>query len=287
MKNNRVIITYIDYLDKQYLSLFYVDSNDRPIEILELSSIRIGEIIEAKVIKKLKNNDGICLLADSSKAYIKSMDGLNEQDIFIAKIIADAHDNKDAVIIKHESQDKTFCKYTNILDHMEYSEVVTDIPVIYDELLLSGINVRLYEDEDYMLKDMYHLNKHLLDALNPRVLLKNGSNIVIEATEALTVVDVNSAQSGRMKATNFALEINKACCVEIIKQLRLRSIGGIVVVDFLKMNSKQDEQDLITYIKEQCNALDSNSVKVHDITALGLLEMTRTRTYKQLSQQFI
>lgn len=109
------------------------------------------------------------------------------------------------------------------------------------------------------------------DLLQPYVILPNGSNIIVQETAALMAIDVNRGQD---KGSNLA--INIAAAKEIARQIRLRNAGGIIIVDFLKMSGKREQDKLISAIEELIDN-DPCTVQIHGMTALGLMEMTRDR----------
>lgn len=119
-----------------------------------------------------------------------------------------------------------------------------------------------------------------------KVLLKNGANIIIDQCEAMTVIDVNS--SGFTKSKNkeiSSLETNIIACNEIARQIKLRNISGIIVVDFINLI---DEQNKIKIIDELKKLILNDRIKcvVHGFTNLGLLEMTRKRTSVVLNSKY-
>jgi ribonuclease G len=121
-------------------------------------------------------------------------------------------------------------------------------------------------------------------ALNRRVDLASGGYLVIEQTEAMTVVDVNSGSSvgpNRDKAASF--RINKEAAKALARQLRLRNIGGIIVVDFIDMGAPKQRRDLVSFLR-QCTAEDSAVGKISETSHLGLVEMTRKRSRQSLAQ---
>lgn len=111
------------------------------------------------------------------------------------------------------------------------------------------------------------------------VLLQSGASVIIQETAALTAIDVNSAGDKRSH-----LAINLDCAKEIARQMRLRNLGGIVLVDFLKMN-KNDEKKLLLALKDQ-TYLDPCTVQIHGFTKLGLAEITRKRRTAPLLDRF-
>ncbi len=116
----------------------------------------------------------------------------------------------------------------------------------------------------------------------PRVYLKSGAYVVIEPTEGLTVVDVNS---GRFKSKGTpeeaAFAVNMEAAPEIARQLRLRDLGGIIVIDFIDMN-REDHKRKVLYILREELAKDHAKTEVNRISQLGLVEMTRARTGKTI-----
>ena len=111
-------------------------------------------------------------------------------------------------------------------------------------------------------------------------LLPSGGNVIMQSTAALTAIDVNKGGD-----KNGKLSTNVEAAKEIARQLRLRNVGGIIVVDFLKMNSKKEEGKLIAALEEAINN-DPCTVQIHGITNLGLIEITRKRRTPPLDERF-
>lgn len=115
------------------------------------------------------------------------------------------------------------------------------------------------------------------------VWLKCGGYVVFDYTEALTVVDVNSGRyQGQESMAQTIMEINKEASEEIARQLRLRDIGGIVIVDFIDMATPEDQQELLSLLRKHLSN-DKMKPKVQDITALNLVEITRKKARQNLS----
>jgi len=194
--------------------------------------------------------------------------------------------------IKEASED-----YEAVLDRLayphEYSEIVTDDNILYEQLCtyckekLPQISVRLYEDTNLSLSKLYSLEQKIDTALKPRVWLKSGGYLVIEHTEALTVIDVNTGKYEAKKASDNTYEkINREAAEEITLQLRLRNLSGIILVDFINMDSKEKEEALVQYLRELVRK-DKIKTLVVDITPLGLVEITRKKQHKPLREQFL
>ncbi len=118
------------------------------------------------------------------------------------------------------------------------------------------------------------------------VWLKCGGCLIIDNTEALTVIDVNSGkcEAGTDSGTAYH-KINLEAAEEVARQLRLRNLSGIIIVDFINMQSARDNRNLLHYLRE-LTARDRVLTKVVDITALGLVEITRQKISKPLREQF-
>lgn len=171
-------------------------------------------------------------------------------------------------------------------------EIVTDQEVLYEQLQEYcsihkwQLPVRLYRDSMLSLATLYSLESKLESALNRRVWLKCGGCLIIDNTEALTVIDVNSGkcEAGTDSGTAYH-KINLEAAEEVARQLRLRNLSGIIIVDFINMQSARDNRNLLHYLRE-LTARDRVLTKVVDITALGLVEITRQKISKPLREQF-
>lgn len=145
----------------------------------------------------------------------------------------------------------------------------------------------LYEDKLLPLSKLYSLESRLEAALKKRVWLKSGGYLVIEPTEALTVIDVNTGKFDGKKADREAtfFKVNMEAAKEIAYQLRLRNYSGIILVDFIDMESKENNQELMKHFGELL-ALDKVKTTLVDMTRLGLCEITRKRVKRPLHEEF-
>lgn len=148
-------------------------------------------------------------------------------------------------------------------------------------------NVELYQDLRIPLEKLYSVETRLKEALEERVWLKSGAYLIIQQTEALTVIDVNSGKIQKKNPKdNIYFEINQEAAREIALQLKLRNISGIIVIDFINQNSKEQDHDLLSYL-ESLVIKDSVKTNVIDMTPLGLVEVTRKKISKSLKEQLI
>lgn len=170
----------------------------------------------------------------------------------------------------------------------QYSEIVTDIPLYYEQLADCKTAVRLYQDENLPLAKLYSLETHLKQALSKKVWLPGGGYLIIEPTEAMTVIDVNSGKGSNQKGIaqgQLYLKINREAALEIARQLRLRNLSGMIMVDFINMGSAEEEQNLLAYLKE-CLEKDPVKTRLVDMTALGIVEITRKKENRPLADSF-
>lgn len=169
-------------------------------------------------------------------------------------------------------------------------EIITDQRALYEQLKNYGqengvtLNLRFYADDMLSLSALYSLESKLKTALSSKVWLKSGGYLVIEPTEALTVIDVNSGkcESGK-EAQDTYLRINLEAAKEVAFQLRLRNLSGIIIVDFINMRSQDDNNMLLQTLKKYVK--QDRITTIVDMTPLGLVEITRKRTSKPLREQ--
>ncbi len=161
---------------------------------------------------------------------------------------------------------------------IEYDYIYTDCSKLYEELLYHKVSVKHYEDL-CSLNALYGINDFIDTLLNRRIWMKSGANIIIEQLETLTIIDVNTAKN-ISKNGNVTLDVNCEAVTEICKQIRFRNISGIIIIDFINMDI-ESQQQLIEYLKNELKK-DSVPFTYVDITKLGLIELTRKKTYQSL-----
>ena len=167
------------------------------------------------------------------------------------------------------------------LHALQEMEIVTDIPEVTEAIP----GIPLYTDE-YSLTLRYSLAGLLEKTLSKRAYLKSGAYLVIEPTEAMTVIDVNSGKSIKGKnAEEQFLKINIEAAKEIARQLRLRNISGIVMIDFINMKEDAHNQELMKQLTEYVR-MDPVRTTVVDMTKLGLVELTRQKGKRALHEVF-
>lgn len=169
----------------------------------------------------------------------------------------------------------------------ELEEMITDDADIWKELTEAGFSPRLYQDEQLSLAALYSLESVLDEALSRKVWLKSGGNLVIEPTEAMTVIDVNTGKtSGKHSFSQTILSTNLEAAEEIARQMRLRNLSGIILIDFIDMDTEEDRRHLIRKLRG-CLAEDPVTAAFVDMTALGLVEVTRKKIRQPLHEQIL
>ncbi len=145
--------------------------------------------------------------------------------------------------------------------------------------------VQLYKDE-MPLFERFHVEDQIRKALDRKVWLPSGGHIVIDITEALKVIDVNTGRFvGHSNLEETVLQNNLEAAEEIARQLRLRDIGGIIVIDFIDMEIEKNRQAVLKRLREHL-AKDKTRTQVFDVSNLGLVEMTRKNVSDGLLESF-
>lgn len=200
-----------------------------------------------------------------------------------------SHRTRYSCLKKADTVDNLMARILNqLIDVSEFSELVTDDQVLYSQMAeyfrthLPEKSLRLYEDPLLSLSKLYSLDSRIEEALNAHVWLKSGGYLMIQPTEALTVVDVNSGKYEGRKEDAF-LKVNLEAAEEIARQIRLRNLSGIIVVDFINMEESKSRVAVMDSLKEYVRR-DKVKTVVVDMTPLGLVEITRKKITKPLRE---
>jgi len=174
-------------------------------------------------------------------------------------------------------------EYRGVLidDRALYEEVRAYIEAVTPEL---AERIEFYDEEaeGLPLFERHHVQEQLLKALDRKVWLPSGGSLIVERTEALTVIDVNTGKNvGRSNLEETVFRNNLEAADEVARQLRLRDIGGIIVIDFIDMEIRGNRDKVVKAFKEAL-ARDKTRTQVFEISELGLVEMTRKRVSEGL-----
>jgi len=211
------------------------------------------------------------LIAKSKFSPLPS--SLNEEENFIYKLFKDYDSIKFNSI--HIDSLKGSLKIKKILSRI----------LIYRNNLSSEVKINYHKSKNNLIKYL-SLDLILSDITKPRVNLYKGGYIVIEKTEALTTIDINSGSfKSSPSSRQTSLWINYLAIHEIAKQIKLRNIGGIIIIDFIDSTTQDDQMKLLKYINKLLKK-DDNRCNIVQISELGLLELTRTRRRQSVYDAF-
>ena len=165
---------------------------------------------------------------------------------------------------------------TDLIDQ-GLNRICVDDEKIYTEILnrLKEENKKIEVGAVKNILEMYDIEKQLEQLKNRKIWLRCGGFITIDKTEALTAIDVNSGKYiGKQDLEHTSFVVNKEATIEIAKQLRLRDIGGIIIIDYIDMQEKDNEEKIIELLKENLKK-DRSKTQIVGFSKLNLLEMTR------------
>ena len=179
-----------------------------------------------------------------------------------------------------EKSDSVAEKMIIDLSNKDIGRVITNdkeakerIEKLAQKLELTKLKIKLEESSN--LETEYDLESQLAKAENRKIWLKCGGFITIDKTEALTAIDVNSGKYiGTKNLEQTVFTVNKEASIEIAKQLKLKDIGGIVIIDYIDMDKKENKEKIEKLLKEELKK-DRSKTQVLGFTKLNLLEMTR------------
>lgn len=248
-----------------------------------------------KIVGEYRNSDyGFIIRTNSSGVGEEFIRGEINSLISLYKEVREYGIHKSRFSLLYETPAGFICEirdgYQTQLD-----EIITDDSWIYEKIrsYLSDFQkedlekLRMYQDQLLSLSNLYSIESRLENALREKVWLKSGGSLIIQPTEALTVIDVNTSKAirGKKKAEETFLKINLEAAVEIAKQLRLRNLSGIIIIDFINMEDTDNRKFLM---KELRILLEKDPIKttVIDMTALNLVEVTRKKVRRPLYEQY-
>jgi len=240
------------------------------------------------LIKENLQNEGVILRTASAMASKEDiLRELQELRGLYQKLKAKLKDNKKPQLLLEELPQHLEL----IRSHWSDLEAIfcNDVSLWYQiSSFLEGfepslLNKLYYVKDASALDSSFGLREALKRALQKRLWLKGGGYIVIEETEAMTVIDVNSGDACGDTQEENALRTNLEAVKEIAKQITLRDLGGIIMIDFIDMKEQGNKDKVINALKEALGE-DLCNVQIYGFTKLGVLEMARRRSGKSLTQ---
>ncbi len=148
-----------------------------------------------------------------------------------------------------------------------------------------GTKIKLYSEKQSIF-EYYGIEKQIAEALNKKVELRSGGSLIIETTEAMSVIDVNTGKfTGKKNMEETILKTNLEAAEESVRQLKLRNIGGLIVIDFIDMAIAANRQKLFKFFEKTLKERDKFQSVVLKLSEFGIVQMTRKRSGKTLQQQ--
>jgi ribonuclease E len=173
-----------------------------------------------------------------------------------------------------------------VIDDRDLFEEVRDYVASINPELADRVEWSGDSDDPLPIFERYHVHEQIHKALDRKVWLPSGGSLIIERTEALTVIDVNTGKNvGTSNLEETVFRNNLEAAEEIARQLRLRDIGGIIVIDFIDMEISANRSEVVKTFRGAL-ARDKTRTQVFDISELGLVEMTRKRISEGLVESF-
>ena len=182
-----------------------------------------------------------------------------------------------------------------IREHLDedVESIVTDKKEAYDAIrkfvkyfMPEQINKVKYFDIFPPIFEKFNIDNQIVKALQKKVELRSGGSLIIETTEAMSVIDVNTGKfTGKGNMEETILQTNLEAAEEVVTQLRLRNIGGLIVIDFIDMYTSANKQKLFRFLEKTLKERDKYQSVILKISEFGLVQMTRKRSGKTLVQQ--
>jgi ribonuclease E len=211
--------------------------------------------------------------ADAQRA--KALDAVYEEPSLVVKVIRDHFGPEFVECVVDDAQ-----LFADVRGYLE--EVAPDL---LDKVKLYEPDVDEGETADPLF-EAYHVGEQLRKATDRKVWLPSGGYLIIEKTEAMTIVDVNTGKfTGKSSLEETVLKTNLEAAEEVVRQLRLRDIGGIIIVDFIDMLLKANQDQVVRRLKREL-LRDRTKTRVSEVSRLGLVQMTRKNVSKGLVESF-
>ncbi len=219
---------------------------------------------------------------------------IEEEDIYKETLVLQKVWNEITQTFKRSRKEKLLYKEVDRDEYIVREYVTKEVNQVYTndskyrELIRKAfpkrsIKIEVVEGDSFEIFGIYdkinEINKR-------RIQLTSGGEIVIDRAEAMTVIDVNSAHyTNSSSHSKLSFEINKEAAKEIARQIMLRNLSGIIIVDFIDMDTEENRKRIVEILEDELSK-DKNKVTIHGFTKLGLLELTRKRTTKPLVERF-
>lgn len=241
------------------------------------------------IAERLSEIASDCSFIVRTQAYNVSFELIYQEAINLKnkyKEIVDKARYRTAYSVMHRAEDASIAMIKEL--YSDGDEIISDNELFLNKcaddlkMYYNNVNTRLYNDKLLPLDKLYNFQGILKEISSTNIWLKSGAYIVIEHTEAMTVIDVNTGKCIKGKnSENTFLSINLEAGKEILRQLRLRNISGIIMCDFINMESEKDDQELIKSLKMYADK-DRLKVNIVGLTKLKLMEITRKKVKERI-----
>lgn len=267
--------------------------------------VQVSSKLSKKQQLRFRSIEALQQMADRYRLIVRTNAGELTEDISLVEEANRLADRLDHIM---QIADKRTCysclhrgkpEYIHFIENAyttEYDEIITDLPEIYEVLkeheisgndsVQTAVSVRFYEDTMLPLYKLYAVETRISELMNKKVWLKSGGYLVIEPTEALISIDVNSGKYERGKdKEETVFKLNMEAAEMIAVHLRARNLSGMILVDFINMKDKAHEEQLMEYMRSLLKK-DSVTADVVDMTGLGLMEITRKKVNPSFQEQY-
>lgn len=240
---------------------------------------------QERLIKLVKEN-----LSDGNGAIIRTSAQNKEKEVIddIKKVEKKWNDIIQTSINPELKEPKLLYRSENIMEKMlmDLTDSSIEKIIVNDQKIKKEMedlkrenkeynNIKIEVKEEENLLDIYELNKQIDKMQNRKIWLKCGGFITIDKTEALTAIDVNTGKyTGKQNLEQTVYKVNNEATIEIAKQLRLRDIGGIIIIDYIDMKNQGNKEKIEKLLKEELKK-DRSKTQVEGFTKLDLMELTR------------
>ncbi|MCM3323222.1 MULTISPECIES: Rne/Rng family ribonuclease [Cytobacillus] len=183
-----------------------------------------------------------------------------------------------------QTEDQFLHKLRQVIQKMKSGEVIVDDATVKKQLQpKDNVTFQLHTNQEAIFT-AYGLEREIEKALKRIVWLDNGAYLIFDETEALAIIDVNTGKfSGKHQLQDTVLKTNELAAREVARQIRIRDLAGMILIDFISMEKEQDRIHILSVIKEAL-ATDERQIKVIGFTPLGILQLTRKKTKVSLSE---
>jgi len=268
-KNNFNFEKKFDFNKKQYSQIItkLVKPKNISIEIKKKENkINIWEIIQS--LKKLETQSFI--IKKKIKNIVHSPCLISTKQEILEILLKKNYIQKDTVIVTKSKG-----------EGLKIRKNLNSLSIRKNRIYIEYCNEKIARNYQYYIEFL------IKELLKPNIKLSTGGQITIEKTEALTSIDVNSGGFNKLRSTREAiLWVNLAATKEIISQLKLKNISGIIVIDFIDMTNQDDQLSLLEYLNKELQLTFLNGTKIIQISDIGLVEITRQREERNIYDMF-